>query len=153
MIVVVMLAILGIIFTPAYIYYFSQNRLKSAAEKLYSEILLARTEAIKTNSDINIIFTTGANWCFGTTTASSCNCNIPNDCLLGQTSSSEFTGVTMPSAGFPSGKLTFDGARAVASAVGSVTFTSSTGESIIVNVNRLGTPSICSNDLGDYGSC
>lgn len=154
LVVLVLFVILALLITPAYTTYYAQNRLKSAAERLYSEILLARTNAIKTQSNAVLTMTSGSSWCFGFTTSASCDCNTASNCNLGQTQSAEFQDTTLSlSGGFSGGTVTFDGVRGIPNTTGSAVFTSATGESIEVSLNLLGTPKVCSSTVGGYAAC
>jgi prepilin-type N-terminal cleavage/methylation domain-containing protein len=75
--IVVTLAIIGIIATlavPSFSNYFDKRRVIEAAEDLYSNLQLARSEAITRSSSIYTRFnTTGADWQYGISQNDLCN--------------------------------------------------------------------------------
>jgi prepilin-type N-terminal cleavage/methylation domain-containing protein len=75
--VVVTLAIIGIIATmavPSFSSYFDKRRVIEAAEDLYSNMQLARSEAIARSTDIYVRFnTTGADWQYGVSLNNLCD--------------------------------------------------------------------------------
>jgi len=153
MIVLVMLGILALLLTPAMQTYFAQGRLESAAESLYGDIHLARSTAIKQSTAVNLVFQTGTTWCYGITTAANCNCNT-GTCNLNNVNSNDFPGTILSiTSGFAGNTTQFDAVRAAASNTGSVTLTASTGESVIVSINGLGMPKVCSSTVRGYSAC
>jgi len=68
LVTVTVIGILAAIAVPAYTKMLERNRLKGAAESLFNDLQLARTEAIKRNADVELRFNTASrttNWCFG----------------------------------------------------------------------------------------
>ncbi len=82
MAVVAIVAILLTVGLPSYVGFVERNRLKSASEGLVSDLNFARSEAILRgpNGRMNVSFSADGsnNWCYGMTTADSCNCTITN---------------------------------------------------------------------------
>ena len=160
-IAIVILLILALLITPSFVTYFNQNRLKGAAEVLYDNILLGRTNAIKQATTVTLTFVTGASWCYGLSSgAIACSCGSAasaTNCNLGITSNTDYPNTSLAISGFTSSAITFDAIRAAVasgSTVGSATITSTTGtESITVAINALGTSSICSSTVGGYSGC
>lgn len=79
LIVIAITGILAAVAIPSFKSMIEQNRLKQALESVKSDLELARTRAIKTNS--NVVFslrsasTSAGNWCYGLTTkAAGCDC-------------------------------------------------------------------------------
>jgi prepilin-type N-terminal cleavage/methylation domain-containing protein len=152
----VLVALLAVSITPALSTYFRQNRVKAATEILYDDMLLARTTAIARSAAITLVFQTGTNWCYGTTTASTCACNTANACNLGQTTSAEYPNTTLAITGFTANAVTFDAVRATPNIVGSTataTVSATDGaEQVTLTLNPLGTTSLCSSGtVGGYG--
>ena len=164
LLVLVLLAILAIVITPAYVNYIQQYRLTSASESLYDDINLARSQAVKQASNVVLSIQTGSGWCYGLTVSANCDCNSGSNCELGHITSAEFPNTSLAvSAGFQtqgspvSKTLSFDSTRGIPASAyvpGTVTISSTvTGETITVSVNTLGTPKICSSTVGGYASC
>ena len=68
LVMVTIIGILAAIAVPAYTKMLERNRLKGAAEGVFNDLQLARTEAIKRNADVELRFSTASpttNWCFG----------------------------------------------------------------------------------------
>ncbi len=61
-----------------------KNRLVNAAEDAQGSLQLARSEAVKRNTDVHVsVITDGAtSWCYGLSTTSHCDCHTANDCSL-----------------------------------------------------------------------
>lgn len=79
LIVIAIIGILAAVAIPSFQSMIEQNRLKQALESIKSDLELARTRAIKTNS--NVVFslkrgtTNAGDWCYGLTTkAAGCDC-------------------------------------------------------------------------------
>jgi type IV fimbrial biogenesis protein FimT len=68
MVVVAIIGILAALAAPAFVKMVERNRLKGAAEALYNDLQLARTEAVKRNLDVELQFSSAGpttNWCWG----------------------------------------------------------------------------------------
>ncbi len=149
---VAIMAILVVLSTPIFTTYIMQNRLKGAGESLYGDLFHARAEAIKQQKNITVVFQTGANWCYGVTTASNCNCSVANNCTLGQVSYLRHKNTTLSVIGLGA-NTSFNGTRGVVSSTGTLSFTSNSGDSISLELNKMGFTKICSADLSGYTSC
>lgn len=157
LIVLLLLTILSTLLVPSYITYITQNRLKSAAEGLYDDFLLARTTAIKLSSPVTLTFITGSNWCYGLSSgATACVCSnaaSASNCNVGIISSTDNPGTTLSLSGFTANATIFDAARATPSVTGSATFSTADGNTITVSLNALGTSMICATGVGGYAAC
>ena len=127
-----------------------QYRVKSATESLYSHLSYAQLEAIRQEIAVTVIFQTGSTWCYGITTATTCDCNTAGSCNLGQTNYSEFNQTSLSLSGFDNNKTTFDSVRGVPNVIGDITFTGSNADAITVHINKMGLPSTCSTNVGGY---
>jgi type IV fimbrial biogenesis protein FimT len=81
LVVTTIIGILAAVAVPAFTKMLERNRLKGAAESVYNDLQLARTEAIKRNRDVELRFNTAApttNWCFGTRVmdGTPCDCTV-----------------------------------------------------------------------------
>ena len=155
-------AVIGIISStavPMFTDYIENSRLHSAAEGVYGNVQLTRSEAIKSNKNMHFSVTDGAAWCYGFDQVAGCNCTASsNNCSVNTTS---VKGVT----------LSFDGATAVANGIyfspngavfkaadnssinGKVIFEGSNSKSVSVLISRLGHISICSSTIPGYSAC
>lgn len=153
MVVVAVIAVSTALMVPMYVNHTSNSRLKAASESLYNDTLRARAEALKDNANVTMVFQSGATWCYGLTTAANCDCNVASACNLGQTRSVDYSGTVTDLAltGIVSSVI-FEGDRGTVSPTGSVTLTSSAG-SISMELNSMGSPHLCSSNMGDYEAC
>lgn len=157
---IITLCIVGILIaavTPSFAHLLEGYRLKAATELLYSNLQLAKTEAIKRNKRVRLSFQTsnaGATWCYGIKEQLTCDCNVdsgPSACHLDDVPkmvrSTEFPNIHLATA-ISSGShhFTFEGIRSTtASTFGRATFTSTVeGLETQVIVNRLARVRLCS---------
>ncbi len=122
MVVIAVVAILAVVAAPSYTALLDRYRVGKAAEDVVSVISNARAGSVKLHRQVNVSFTTGANWCVGANaaalptagakagTASACSCGTPSGCLVeGEqlvVPTGKHSGVNLTSA---SGALVFDG--------------------------------------------
>jgi len=152
----VTIAIVGIIASmavPSFQDMIERNRLKEAAESLKSDLMFARTEAIKQSTNLNVsIAINGSSWCYGIDEDnSSCNCSTAGDCAIKTVDGSQFQGVTLDA----DDDTVFDFRRGTATAIGSTLSTSHYAARLIVS--NSGRIRICSPDstkaIGGYDGC
>ncbi len=85
LIVVAISGILAAMAVPSYQDMIERNQLKQAAESLKSDLMFARTEAIKRSMDVVVSRQTGngGTWCYGLTTNSvGCDCKTAGSCEI-----------------------------------------------------------------------
>jgi len=91
MVVVAIIGILAAIAVPAYTKMLERNRLKGAAEGVFNDLQLARTEAVKRNQDVTVTFSgagPSTTWAYGSRTGVTCDPSLPlsdpptNECQL-----------------------------------------------------------------------
>ncbi len=153
------------------------ERLRDAAQTLQSDLMYARSEAIRRNIDIYAVFITdgGTNWCYGLAARPDCDCRIadvasPTACTLSNPDGSrqfkvaaggDFRDVRMTSAVF-GGTLNYVGFSAFRGATtqgtgtpvsGSVEFRSPHDSIVRIQVNPVGRVSPCSVNLTGYRPC
>ena len=134
--------------------YLENTRLRAAAERVYSDMQLARSEAIKTNSDLHMSVNSSNSWCYGFSSAANCNCstsacdtNVPKIKNIGISANTAIqNGIHIS----PNGAI-YDANNVTTS--GQITFSSSNAKSIVVNISRLGNTSICSSTVLGYSTC
>lgn len=152
--VVVAIVAIGVAATvPMYVNYTAKSRLKTATETLYNDFQRARAEALKTKTNVRVVFQTGSNWCYGLTTAGTCDCTVASACSLGQVKASDYSSTVndLTATGIVNSTV-FEGDRGTVSPAGTVTFTSAAG-SISIVLNGMGSPQVCSSTIGDYQPC
>lgn len=161
LIVIAILAILASVAVPYFQNAVNSNRLKSAAESVYSQIQFARSESIK--QDRNLFVTIQGSgttaWCIGISNTTDCNCSTANSCVFGPTGSqiernirgSDFTAITVATT---KAEIEFDSRRGAANGGGStITITGSSGLNTSVITSTLGRVRICGGNVGGYPSC
>jgi type IV fimbrial biogenesis protein FimT len=153
MIVIVIAAILLAIGIPAFQDAIDRNRLKAAAENLYGDLQFAKTEAIKRNRTVRLVFMPsggGATWCYGLRENATCDCTVTDAaaadyCAIDNAkkvvSSTDFPNVTIPSAS--TDQTSFTPLRGTADN-GTVIFESARGKEIRVIVSTMGRIRSCS---------
>src|SRR3990167_5173618 len=158
----VILGIIVLLLLPSITTYFSQNRLKSAAENLYDDILFGRTSAIQQSTNVTLMLRSGSSWCYGMTTNASCTCTTTNSCNLGQITSAGFPQTSLSTTNLPANggdtSVTFDSVRgaptfSINTTNGIITLSSTINNQIItITINQLGTSTVCSGGtVGGYG--
>ncbi len=129
-----------------------KNRLKGSAEKLYANIQLARSEALKINKNVILSIKTGANACYGFDVTANCDCST-NACLIntvfrdGITFSSSYTGTVNFG---PRGKIT-DAINNISSGIFTLSATNSS--SVSLKLSGLGQLKLCSDTVSSYPNC
>jgi len=89
LVTVVIIGILAALAAPSFNKMLERNRLKGAAEGLFNDLQLARTEAIKRNQDVDLTFSAvgpTTTWAYGSRTGATCDPSVPlsdaNACQL-----------------------------------------------------------------------
>src|SRR5688500_14056788 len=83
LITIAIIAMVSLLAAPSYRNFVQQNRLTSAAESLFIDMHLARSEAIRKQTDIYVSIQPGStSWCYGLSEGTSCNCTQSNSCML-----------------------------------------------------------------------
>lgn len=171
MVVVAVVAVLVSIGAPAMGTFIDKNRLKGAADALYTQIQQARSEAVKASSNVTLVYATTP-WCsgFGAEADAPCDCTKAvqdggcQSAVQGSgLSGGDFKGVLLKSA---PASITFDGIRgmvAASSAVqnavgdGGILLESGMGKRLRLEISALGSVRICSpsgaTSVGGYPSC
>lgn len=157
------LAVLAVAAIPYFLDYLKYYQTKSAAENFYHFVQKTRSEAVQSGSAVNIVFQTGTGsaWCYGATTAATCDCQTAASCNMGQKTGEEHPYVVMSLDGLDTGPgvgdVTISASRGSANKSGSVLFTTTSPVDtyeVKIGINRLGTTSICANkEMGGYKQC
>jgi len=149
MIIVAIIGILASIALPSFQGMIERNRLKEAVEGLKSDLMFARTEAIKQSAIVNVaIVENGSDWCYGINdTNTACACGTANDCGIKAVAGNQFQGTSVD-ADF---NTNFDFRRGTAGN-GTVTISSANYAASVI-VSTMGRIRVCSSDLGGYSGC
>jgi len=167
MIVVAIVGIVATIAVPSFQDTLERNRLKEAVESLKSDLMFAKTEAIKKSIDITVNRKTGNNgaWCYGfDQTGFACDCaegddtNITTSINAGYCSAKRVSGLSKTNINsvFPlTGNTTFRFRRGTAAAHN--TCFSSTNYKVKVKTSNAGRMLICTNTdefaMAGYPDC
>lgn len=168
MVVVAVLAIIVTIAAPNLHTFLDKNRVVGAAEAIYSQVQLARSEAVKQSASMEMVFSDTTAWCSGFSRQGTvpCDCTDGLDgdapCSIladGQTMvlkvlrSADYRGVTMVDGATAS--IVFDGVRGTTGTDGNVTLQSEMGRQMQVEINPLGRVRLCSpnGSVGGYPAC
>ena len=157
MVTVAIIGILASIAVPSFQDMIERGRLKEAVESLKSDLMFARTEAIKRSTDVIVSRKTGDNgaWCYGlTTTAAGCDCAAsPSTCEIKTVSGSAYSQTNIKSVWIAN--LSFDFRRGNSGT--SNTCFSSTKYTAKVQTGNMGRVTICTNNnstaLSGYANC
>ncbi len=87
MVAIVIFAILATMAVPSFNSFIDKYRVKRAADTLSAFLINAKSEAIKRNATVRVVFKpAGAPWCAGmitvSTTVSTCDCTATNSCQI-----------------------------------------------------------------------
>ncbi len=167
MVTVAVIAILAAIAAPTFQDILDKRRLKGAAEQLYSDLQYARSEALKQNKIVYVVFGglgTNTAWCYGidddNTTV--CDCiNSPANCTVNGVqkvvAGTEFRGISITSTTFGSNDTGFEPARGTTIDNGVASLSSSAGRWANVVVANVGRVRLCSPSgtgyIADYPAC
>lgn len=134
-------------------------RLRSATEAMYADLLYAQTHATSVSRNVYVKISSGANWCYGLSITSGCDCSASSCVINSQlrtNTATDYPNVSLATSNF-SNELLFESTRGnvssgITTSPASFTFTAD-GDSSIVQVNDSGVVSYCSDDLAGYPSC
>lgn len=149
MVTVAIIGILASIAVPSYQDMIERNRLKEAVESLKSDMMFARTEAIKRSAIINVaIDENGSDWCYGINDDNTaCACGTAGDCGIKAVAGNQFQGTSVD-ADF---STNFNFRRGTAG--NGTVIISSANYAARVIVSTMGRIRVCSSDLGGYSAC
>ncbi|MFQ2223523.1 GspH/FimT family pseudopilin [Aeromonas enteropelogenes] len=158
MIALALVALLLTVAIPSYQSLRQEQMVKAAAQAVYTDVMLLKSEAIKRNRNLSlIVFNSGAsNWCYRIAIdgAGSCTgCSDTCSSLDGRkgADASEFAGVNLTTS-YGGGKLTFSPRRGTMPS-GNITL-SGNGASMKVMTSNLGRVSTCATtSLGGEVAC
>jgi len=156
MVIVAIIGILASIAVPSFQDMIERNRLKEAVESLKSDLMFARTEAIKRSQKVTVSRKTGdaGAWCYGLTINATCDCAAsPSTCEIKTVSGAGYTKTNIKSVWIAD--LGFDFRRG-SSGTSNACF-SSTKYTAKVQTSNVGRVTICTNNnstaLSGYDYC
>lgn len=159
MVVIAIVAIIAAIAAPSYLGMRDSQRVRAAAEAVYSHVQFARSESVKQDRNLWVRTTAGANWCVGISNATGCDCSAAASCRFGPATnlvehnlvSTDFSGITL---GTTAANLEFDSRRGTVAGGGNatITITGANGLQGQVRIAPLGGVSLCGN-MGRYPAC
>lgn len=167
LITVAVMGILVAIAAPSMFSILEGRKIKGAAENFQVDLMFAKTEAIKRNAPVRIVFnvTDADTWCYGFKVDASCDCNTVNSCELegiekvvssddyGKVSSTESTvQINGGAIGYPTSSISFTPLRGQTTN-GNVTFKLSDSRSVKVSTNIRGRAVICSDSGMGFAGC
>lgn len=163
MVAIAVLAIFITVAIPSFMGTIEKQRVRNAVEKVYADLGVARSQAIKANRRQFFSLNPGAAWCYGIDDTALCDCGTAGDCTVEGgprvTDATDFGNTTLATDLNPAA-IVFEPRRGLPQdgagnpLGGSITVTSAGGLSAQVQMNVIGRLSICSNDtqLG-YSAC
>lgn len=151
MVVVTIIAIFAAVAMPSFGGLIDRYRVKGTADALHAEIQFARSEAIRRNQEVHLVFGTGTGSCYGIGTSPDCSCDTCDIRTRATTGfASDFPGVRVDSVtaageaatgfGFTPRQGTTTATGAVRVTVGSVR----SGLQLTIVTGLLGIPRTCS---------
>lgn len=157
MITLVVLAIITVIALPSFSGVLERRQLQGAGEKLFADLMFAKTESIKRNIPIRVSFTgNGANWCYGLALDANCDCTAADcviDGVLHVTNQDDYDGVLVDEdSTFDGTSTTFTPLRGAANP-GNLQFTVSSGINLGAVVSSFGRVRLCSDSGFNYDAC
>lgn len=144
LIAVAVIGILAAVAIPSFTGLADANRLKGAANRLYTDLHFARSEAVRRNANVFFRVSIGSDWAYGLGSSSACACSgaACTSCDVKTVSSGEYTGISVAASNFGSG-ISFSAFQARPSAGGTVTLQDASGHQVNVVLNLVGRPRIC----------
>lgn len=164
LITVAVLAILLSIGVGSYESLFKRNQLRGANESIHSLIAYAKSESIKTNSDVSINFVAGTNgnWCLGVADTNTCDCETADSCKVGtreiKINGDDFNKVSLSITSMTSNRVVFDPKRGMpktGDSLGTINISNSSGEAVNIKVNAIGniTQTCSAAGSNTYAAC
>lgn len=161
--VLVTIAVLAIIVSvglPSFLDMLGKQRLKGAAEAIYSDLQLTRMEAIKRNTNVFLSFQGSGTeaWCYAMSAGAACDCTTAGSCQVEAGVNSRvvdggnFDGVTLTE-NFTADATLFNPDRGTTNRSGTVRVSLADGRSIDVVLTTLGRVRICSSTVPGYPIC
>jgi type IV fimbrial biogenesis protein FimT len=151
MVVIAITAILASLAVPSFGRQMARSHLKSAAERMAADMAEARFESVRRGMPMTLHFEPGSQWCYTVSASERCTCGAPHHCAVRHVKGSDHKGVSLE-APFD---LRFDPAQGAASVAAAARLRSADGETLRVEMTRLGRAKICAPDAStmNYPRC
>lgn len=156
MVVMAIAGVLVAIAVPSLTGVLERRKLQGAGDKLFADLMFAKTEAIKANSTVMVSYTgNGTTWCYGIADDGAvCDCTA-SDCTVGGVvkvvNQNGFPGVSVVVDSSLDGNTTaFSPIRGAVAGTGHLQFSVPTGAQFGVEVSAFGRVRHCS-DTGHFG--
>jgi len=151
MVAIAMVAVLASLAIPSFGAQLARIHLKAAAERIAADLADARFEASRRGAPVHVHFETGAPWCYSVATADPCACGSTQACQIRRAQGSDHKGVVLERAS----DLHFDPVNGTADAVAAATLRNAQGETLRVDLTRLGRAKVCAPESTSlsYPSC
>jgi len=154
LVVLVIIAILCLMSIPAFTTFLQTQRLTATTENLYYALQEARSEAIKRNTTVYVVFTSGSSWCYGSNPSSICTCSNASSCTLGTTTANLSQQISLSATGLTNNAVQFESVRGAAGSSSLITFTlNGQTTSMSVSITGLGNMKICSSSVSGFPTC
>lgn len=151
--VVVVLAVLAIVLSaavPSYTSYLARQRLRHVAELLELDLRRARALSVDEGRNIYVSFSSGPQWCWGTSRAAACDCStgLPR-CELGSINYRDYKGTLLQSGQ----SVTFQAGLGRALDWTRIGISNDNNQQLRIDLNPLGRPQICGSDARKGNGC
>jgi|GEM_PF-807355 len=150
--VVFVLIVVGILLAaavPNYADFLARQRLRHVAEMLEQDLRRARTMSVDEGRNIYVGFSSGPQWCWGTSRQAPCDCATGRPrCEIGGVTSQEYRGTLLQSGQ----GITFEAGLGRAVGWTRIGISNDHNQQLHIDLNPLGRPQICGTDARK-GNC
>lgn len=162
MVTIAIVAILATLAAPSFNSFIDKYRVKRAADTISAFLINTKSLAVKRNQAVRAVFnTTGAAWCAGMTTNTTCDCTVANACQVDGAErvirGGDYKGILLAvSTPDSSSTFAFSPLRGTANVAGNAEVTSANGLKVRVVVkNTTGRIRLCSpsGSVTGYPAC
>lgn len=148
--IVLILAIIGI---PSLTHFLESSKLRSVSGLYAQNLRYAKSEAVKLNQSITVVFQAGTNWCYGITKNSTCDCTVIASCELGSFNYQQYPHTSLSLVGIATNAIVFTGVRGLTNVSNGSAIFSLASKNIKVSCGRIGNIRNCSDSVAGYPSC
>ncbi|MEW9798739.1 GspH/FimT family pseudopilin [Alteromonas sp. CYL-A6] len=159
LVTVSIIAVLVAIGGPAVLRAQSSVVAAGAVEGSFFTLQKAKSDAIRSATNILVDFNTGDNWCMGITDQPDCDCTTANSCTVDGVESvlsgADFPGMTLDETTFADNQISFDRVRGLPVAGGGSFDMSDSDREVRISMNVIGRITVCtvSGELRNYSPC
>ncbi len=154
LIVLAIVAVLAKVAVPSFIDFLRVSQVTGATQTLYYTLQYARSEAIKRNATVYVVFQSGSSWCYGVNAGATCSCSTAGNCALGAVTAPNAK-LTLSTTGLSGNQITFEGTHGATYVNGPLLTFTVTGQTpaLSIKIGSLGSLSICSSTVSGYSVC